>query len=99
VFPLVRKDGLDEKAQDVYHLLRKEFVSFYDVSGSIGRRYARQDEIGTPFCITIDHDSLKKEDVTIRDRDTTHQVRVKIKDLKEILRKLISGEIEFKNIN
>jgi glycyl-tRNA synthetase len=98
VFPLMKKDGLDEKATEVYEAIRKEFATTYDVSGSIGRRYARQDEIGTPFCVTIDHDSLKSNDVTIRDRDTTKQIRVKIKDLKEALRKLINEEIEFKSL-
>ncbi len=98
VFPLMKKDGLDEKATEVYEAIRKEFTTFYDVSGSIGRRYARQDEVGTPYCITIDHDSLKNNDVTIRDRDTTKQIRIKIKDLKETLRKLISQEIDFKSI-
>ncbi|HME86986.1 MAG TPA: glycine--tRNA ligase, partial [Candidatus Nanoarchaeia archaeon] len=89
VFPLMKKDGLDEKGQEVYQLLRKDFISFYDTSGSIGRRYARQDELGTPYCLTIDHDSLKNHDVTIRDRDSTAQKRIKIKDLKETLRKLL----------
>jgi glycyl-tRNA synthetase len=98
VFPLLKKDGLDEKADEIYHVLRKEFATFYDASGSIGRRYARQDEVGTPFCITVDHDSLKNHDVTIRDRDTTQQVRIKIKDLKDALRKLIAGELAFKNL-
>lgn len=98
VFPLMKKDGLDKKAEEVYSLIKKEFNCFYDVSGSIGRRYARQDEIGTPYCITIDHDSLKKNDVTIRDRDTTKQIRIKIKDLKETLNKLLNGEIDFKSL-
>ncbi len=98
LFPLMKKDGLAEKAEKVYDLIKKDFNNFYDVAGSIGKRYARMDEIGTPFCVTIDHDSLKHDDVTIRDRDTTHQVRVKIKDLKETLRKLVYGDIEFKNI-
>jgi len=67
----------------------------YDESGSIGRRYARNDEIGTPFCITVDEYSLKNKDVTIRDRDTTKQIRVKLSVLKEIMKKLINREIEF----
>ena len=98
VFPLVKKDGLGEKAENIFNELKKEFNCFYDVSGSIGRRYARQDEIGTPYCITIDHESLKNSDVTIRERDTTEQVRIKIKDLKETLRKLLDQEIAFKTL-
>ncbi len=81
VFPLVNKDKLPEKADEVYALLRKHFKTFYDSKGSIGKMYRRMDEIGTPFMITIDYDSLKQQDVTVRDRDSMKQVRVKIKDL------------------
>ncbi len=84
VFPLVKKDGLDVKAREIYERL-KDINAFYDASGSIGRRYARQDEIGTPFCVTIDYDTLKDDSVTVRDRDTTEQERVKIGDLKLFL--------------
>ena len=63
----------------------------YDKGGSIGRRYARNDEIGTPMCITVDENSPKDQTVTIRDRDSTKQVRVKIKDLKSVVSKVISG--------
>ncbi len=98
IFPLINKEGLPELAREVYRDLAPHLVSFYDTAGSIGRRYARQDEIGTPFCVTVDFDSLKKKDVTIRDRDTTKQIRVKIKDLRELLRKLITGEIFFKDL-
>ena len=78
-------------------MLKKEWNILYDDSGSVGRRYSRNDEQGTPYCITLDELSLKNKDVTIRDRDTTQQIRVKISELKEILRKLINQEIEFKN--
>jgi len=98
VFPLVNKEGLPELAQEIYHDLKKEFTAAYDKSGSVGRRYARNDEIGTPYCITIDFDSLKLKDATIRDRDTTQQKRVKIKDLKDTLRKLVSGELAFREL-
>jgi len=82
VFPLIsNKPTIVKKAKDVYNSLKIYFNVFYDGSGSIGRRYARQDEIGTPLCITIDFESSKKNDVTIRERDSTKQVRVKIKDL------------------
>ena len=75
--------------------MSKEWKIIYDESGSIGRRYARNDEAGTPYCITVDGDSQKNKDVTIRDRDTTKQIRVKISQLNETMRKLINGEIEF----
>ncbi len=96
IFPIVKINREIVKiSKAVYEDLKKEFNVFYDVGGSIGKRYARNDEIGTPFCITIDEKSLKKNDVTIRDRDTTKQIRVKISDLKKILRKLIEKEIDF----
>jgi glycyl-tRNA synthetase len=96
IFPIVKKDEkLVKIAQQVHEDLSKDFEVIYDGGGSVGRRYARQDEIGTPFCITIDGESIKGKDVTIRDRDTTKQIRVKIKELREILKKLICGEIDF----
>ena len=97
VFPIVKQPEYEKIAEGIINDLRKEFNVIYDKSGSIGRRYARNDEAGTPYCITIDEESLKKKDVTIRDRDTTEQVRVKISDLKEIIRKLINGKEEFLN--
>ena len=98
VFPLVNKDKIPELSQDLFNNLSSEFVCFYDKSGSIGRRYARQDEIGTPYCLTVDFDSLKNKDVTIRDRDSTNQIRVKIKNLKETLRSLLRGEVVLKDL-
>ena len=89
VLPLSKK--LSEKANEVYEELSKEFMCDYDEAGSIGKRYRREDEIGTPFCVTIDFDTLDDESVTIRDRDTMEQVRVKIEDLKD----WISEKIEF----
>jgi glycyl-tRNA synthetase len=84
VFPLLsNRPELVEKAREVFDGLKKKFQCFYDSSGSIGRRYARQDEIGTPNCITIDFDTLKDDTVTIRDRDSTEQKRVKIKDIEK----------------
>ena len=80
VFPLVKKDGMPEIAQDVYRALKKKFNVFYDEKGAVGRRYRRQDEIGTPYCITIDGDSLTDNTVTIRDRDSLEQWRVKVDD-------------------
>jgi len=85
IFPLVKKDGLLEKAQGIYDNLRTDFDIFFDASGSIGRRYARVDEIGVPNAITVDYDTMKDKTVTVRNRDTQKQKRVKISDLKKIL--------------
>ncbi len=98
VLPLVNKDGLEEFAQKIYKNLKKDFPCQFDRGGSVGRRYARQDEIGTPYCITIDYDSMKDEDATIRERDSTEQKRIKISELKEIMRKLINQEIKFSEL-
>lgn len=87
VFPLVNKDGLPEAAEKVYALLKEQFDVDYDYSGSIGKMYRRHDEIGTPFCITIDHQTLKDKTVTVRDRDSMKQSRVKIDKLVEELKK------------
>jgi glycyl-tRNA synthetase len=95
VFPIVKNPEYEKMAKDIVKDLKKEFHVVHDKSGSIGRRYARNDEIGTPFCITIDEESKKNKDVTIRDRDTTKQIRVKVLDLRETLRKLIEREIDF----
>ena len=95
VFPIVKKPEFEKIAKEVFDELKKEWNVVYDKGGSIGRRYARNDEIGTPFCITIDGESIKKKDVTVRDRDTTKQIRAKVLELKNILGKLINGEIEF----
>jgi len=82
VLPLVKnKPELVEKAEDIYAKLRKRFRVDYDHTGAIGKRYRRQDEIGTPYCITVDFDSLETGEVTVRDRDTTAQEKVKIDDL------------------
>ncbi len=91
IFPLVKRDNLDKVAYEIYQNLRKNFTCFYDESGSIGRRYARQDEIGTPFCITVDYDTLKDNTVTLRDRNTTKQVRVKIGELKNKISELLES--------
>jgi len=99
VLPLVKKEkSLVNLSRQIFNDLKKDFNILYDESGSIGRRYARNDEIGTPFCITIDNDSEKNNDVTIRNRDTAEQKRVKIPELKNTLRSLISREILFSNL-
>ena len=95
IFPLQKKDGLPEHADKVKELLERDFIVDFDESGSIGKRYLRAAESGTPYAITIDYDSLKNNDVTLRDRTTEKQIRVTEKELKETLRKLLSGEIKF----
>jgi glycyl-tRNA synthetase len=95
VYPLVNKDKLPEKSIDIYNDIKKYYKAFFDDSGSIGRRYRRMDEIGSPFGITIDYETLKNNTVTIRNRDTMKQIRVKIKDLNNVLNKLLNQEIKF----
>lgn len=81
VLPLVKKDGIGEYADKLEHELREDFATFFDQSGAIGRRYRRMDEIGTPYCVTVDYDTLKDHTVTLRFRDSMQQVRVPVKDL------------------
>ena len=89
--PLMKKNGLAEKAREIYNEIKKDFVSEYDESGSIGKRYRRQDEIGTPFCVTIDFDTLEKGTVTVRDRDTMKQDIVEVENLKEYLQEKLAN--------
>ena len=90
VFPLMKKDGLAEKAEDLTQVLRHEGLSiYYDESGSIGKRYARADEVGVPYCMTVDYESLEKGSVTIRYRNDGRQERVPIKGLGEKIRTLV----------
>ncbi|MAH03661.1 glycine--tRNA ligase [Candidatus Pacearchaeota archaeon] len=98
IFPIVKQPKFEKIAEDIVKDLKKEWNVIYDKSGSIGRRYARNDEVGTPYCITIDENSLKNKSITIRFRDTTKQIRVKISELKNILKKLINCEIEFADV-
>jgi glycyl-tRNA synthetase len=85
VLPVVSKDGLPERAQEVFQMLRGQMQAEFDEGGSIGKRYRRQDEIGTPFGVTIDHQTLEDATVTVRDRDTLAQERVAIEDLPAVL--------------
>ena len=95
VNPLVARDGLPEKAREIDKILKKlGYSTSYDESGSIGRRYARADEIGTPLCITIDYDTKDDNTITIRDRDTWEQVRTPIKDLSDRLHKYFIDKLE-----
>ncbi|MBS3101436.1 glycine--tRNA ligase, partial [Candidatus Woesearchaeota archaeon] len=93
VFPLVsNKADIVKKARDIYDELKQEWTCTFDLGGSIGRRYARADEAGVYACITIDHESLEDEMATVRSRDTTEQVRVKISEVKDVLRRFMEGE-------
>jgi glycyl-tRNA synthetase len=96
VFPLMDRDGLAERARGVERTLREAGLSAaYDDSGAIGRRYRRQDEVGTPFCVTVDYDTLEDDTVTVRDRDSTTQTRVPTGDLAGTLTALRDGETSF----
>jgi glycyl-tRNA synthetase len=90
VMPLVKKDGLPEIAEKIVHELKFDFNCQYDDKDSIGRRYRRQDAIGTPYCITIDHQTVEDNTVTIRYRDTMEQERVEINKLKDIISEKVS---------
>ncbi|PIR88757.1 MAG: glycine--tRNA ligase [Candidatus Harrisonbacteria bacterium CG10_big_fil_rev_8_21_14_0_10_44_23] len=91
VLPLMRKEELVGPVKEIFITLSKQFVCDYDETGSIGKRYRRQDEIGTPYCVTFDYDSLEDKAVTVRDRDTMAQERIKIEDLGEYLKKGLKG--------
>ncbi|MGB9814817.1 MAG: glycine--tRNA ligase [Thermoplasmata archaeon] len=91
VLPLMSKDGLDDEAMRIERMLREEnFTVYYDESGSIGKRYARADEIGVPYCITVDYQTLKDGTVTLRERDSTSQERIRKEDIPDRLRRLIN---------
>jgi glycyl-tRNA synthetase len=94
VMPLIKKDGLPEKAREIIEDLKFDFNCQYDEKDSIGKRYRRQDAIGTPFCVTVDHQSMEDQTVTIRYRDTMQQDRVAIAELKN----LIAGQVSFKQL-
>ena len=83
--------GVDEASYHLYGDLKKRYNCQLDAAGNIGRRYRRQDEIGTPLCVTVDFDSLDDGAVTVRDRDTTDQVRLKIEDVVPYVTKLVEG--------
>ncbi|MBP9987222.1 MAG: glycine--tRNA ligase, partial [Bacteroidales bacterium] len=94
VLPLVKKDGLPEKAREIMNLLRVDFNCQYDEKDSIGKRYRRQDAIGTPFCITVDHDTLVDNCVTVRFRDTMKQERVPV----DKLHSMIAAEVSLSSL-
>ncbi len=86
VFPLVKKDGMPEIATSIYRALKADFNVFYDDKGAVGRRYRRQDEAGTPYCITVDGQTTQDQTVTIRDRDTLKQQRIPVKEVGEVIK-------------
>ena len=90
IFPLVNKDGMPERATELYRALKPHFNVFYDDKGAVGRRYRRQDEAGTPFCITIDGQTAVDDTVTVRDRDTLKQERVKVGDVRAVIEKALA---------
>ncbi len=90
ILPLMKKDGLPEKAMTIMDHLKYDFRCFYEEKDAIGKRYRRQDAIGTPFCVTIDHQTLQDDTITIRDRDSMKQDRVKIEAIKGVLEKACS---------
>ncbi len=92
IFPLVRKDGIDRKAKEIHDMLKKKFETKYDEKQSIGKRYVIYDQLGVPLAITVDYDSLKKNDVTLRERDSMKQIRVKIKDLEPRISDFFEGK-------
>jgi glycyl-tRNA synthetase len=94
IFPLTKKDGLPEKAREIMNSLKLDFNCIYEEKDAIGKRYRRQDAIGTPFCLTIDHQTLEDDTVTIRHRDTMEQQRIEIKDLFDI----IGNKVSWKNL-
>jgi glycyl-tRNA synthetase len=98
VFPLTKKDGLPEKARKIMHSLKFDFNCQYEEKDSIGKRYRRQDAIGTPFCITVDHQTLKDDTVTLRYRDTMEQDRIPWHDLRGIIQDKVSMRTLFENI-
>jgi glycyl-tRNA synthetase len=89
VFPLVKKDGLSEKARDIAESLKEDFSIFYDQGGAIGRRYRRQDEIGTPFCVTVDYQTVDDGTVTLRFRDSMQQIRASANELGPLIKEQI----------
>jgi len=95
----MNRDGLDIIAEQLTHTLHEHHIlAEYDDSGAIGRRYRRQDEIGTPFCITVDYDTREDQTVTIRDRDSMAQVRVPVDRVPDIISDLIEGKGSFSTI-
>jgi len=91
VFPLVKREGMPEKASEIEEMLRPHFNVFYDEKDSIGRRYRRMDEVGTPYGVTVDSQTMQDDTVTVRDRDSMEQERVHIRELVDYIEERISS--------
>ena len=94
IMPLTRKDGLPEKAREIFDNLKFDFQCQYDEKDSPGKRYRSQDAIGTPFCVMVDHETMENNTVTVRDRDTMQQIRVNISELNQ----LIDAKVNLRNL-
>ena len=99
VFPLIKKDGLPEKAQEILKTVRLDYNCLYDEKDSIGKRYRRMDAVGTPYCITVDHQTLEDNTVTLRDRDTMVQERIAIDKLPALLDKKLNKKYWLRSSN
>ena len=91
IFPLVKKEGMPEIARDLYGEMKKHMGVFYDEKGAVGKRYRRQDEVGTPYCITVDTQTMSDQTVTIRDRDTLEQERIPIAEVTRVITEKLEG--------
>ena len=91
ILPLVKKEGMPEYAQKVFAEVARKHKAFFDVAGAVGRRYARMDEAGTPFCVTIDGQTLEDDTMTVRDRDTMEQTRMTVTELMVFLDEKVNG--------
>jgi len=91
VLPLSKKEELSKVSTDILHDLQKDWMCQYDETGSIGKRYRRQDEIGTPYCVTVDFDTLSDQKVTVRDRDTMQQDRIAISELNSYIKQKLTA--------
>ena len=98
VLPLVKKDGLPEKAREIMNQLKLDHLCIYEEKDSIGKRYRRMDAIGTPLCITIDHQSLEDNMVTLRDRETMQQERVSIDELMQLVEAKVSIRAQLRRL-
>ena len=99
VLPLVKKDGLPEKAREIMDVLKYDHLCVYEEKDSIGKRYRRQDAIGTPYCITVDHQTLEDNTVTIRERDTMKQERISVNDVDRIVTEKVDMRTALKNLS
>jgi glycyl-tRNA synthetase len=99
VLPLTKKDGLPDKAREIINELKYDFNTYYEEKDTIGKRYRRMDAIGTPYCITVDHQTLEDNTVTIRERDSMTQERVAIDTLQRIINEKVNMSTLLKKLN